>query len=92
MKATLRSIVLLLAMLCIKLTYAQEFTAGINTEAPNPNAVLHLVSPNGDQGLLIPSLTNAQRTAMSSSLSAADNGLMVFDNNDNIFYFWVINS
>ncbi|WP_462248276.1 beta strand repeat-containing protein [Ekhidna sp.] len=89
MKATLRPIVLLLAMLCIKLTYAQEFTAGINTETPNPNAVLHLVSPNGDQGLLIPSLTNAQRTAMSSSLSAADNGLMVFDNEDNIFYFWV---
>ena len=66
---------------------AQEFTAGINTETPNPNAVLHLVSPNGNQGLLVPSLTTAQRNAM--TLTNADNGLMVFDTGDNGFYFWV---
>ncbi|WP_421762830.1 beta strand repeat-containing protein [Ekhidna sp.] len=68
-------------------TNAQEFSAGINTETPNPNAVLHLVAPNGDQGLLIPSLTTAERTSM--TLTAADNGLMVFDSEDNAFYFWV---
>ncbi len=66
---------------------SQEFTAGINTETPNPNAVLHLVSPNGDQGLLVPSLTTAQRITM--ALTATDNGLMVFDTDDNGFYFWV---
>ncbi|MEO9870993.1 beta strand repeat-containing protein [Ekhidna sp.] len=65
----------------------QEFTAGINTETPNPNAVLHLVAPNGNQGLLIPSLTTTQRTSM--SLTATDNGLMVFDSDINAFFFWV---
>ncbi|MEQ6166527.1 hypothetical protein AAOE16_04980 [Ekhidna sp. MALMAid0563] len=65
---------------------AQEFTAGINTETPNPNAVLHLVSPNGDQGLMIPALTNAQRGAM--GLAVADKGLLVFDSDDDVFYFW----
>ncbi|WP_420318318.1 hypothetical protein [Ekhidna sp.] len=66
---------------------AQQFSAGVNTETPNPNAVLHLVAPNGNQGLLIPSLTTAERNSM--SLSAVDNGLLVFDSEENAFYFWV---
>lgn len=82
----LAGICIILALFALPLS-AQEFTAGINTETPNPNAVLHLVAPNGDQGLLIPSLTTTQRTGM--SLTASDNGLMVFDSNDNAFYFWV---
>ncbi|MEM9894907.1 MAG: hypothetical protein AAF789_00940 [Bacteroidota bacterium] len=65
---------------------AQEFSAGINTENPNPNAVLHLVSPNNDQGLLIPSLTTMQRTDM--TLGAADEGLLVYDEEVERFYFW----
>ncbi len=65
---------------------AQDFSAGINTESPNPNAVLHLVSPNGDQGLMIPKLTTTQRNAM--SLAASDNGLLIFDSDENVFYFW----
>ena len=65
---------------------AQDFSAGINTESPNPNAVLHLVSPNGNQGLMVPKLTTTQRNAM--SLAASDNGLLVFDSDENVFYFW----
>ena len=72
---------------CLLSVQAQEFTAGINTSSPNPHAVLHLVSPNGDQGLLIPKLSTAQRTAM--SLDAEDIGLMVYDSDDNVFYFWL---
>ncbi|WP_420575623.1 beta strand repeat-containing protein [Ekhidna sp.] len=73
-------------ILTVFIARAQEFTAGINTETPNPNAVLHLVSPNGDQGLMIPALTNAQRGAM--GLATTDKGLMVFDSDDSAFYFW----
>lgn len=67
--------------------HAQQYSAGINTENPNTNAVLHLVAPNGDQGLLIPSLTTPQRTGM--TLGAADNGMLVFDNVDGLFYYWL---
>ncbi|MEM6644227.1 MAG: hypothetical protein AAF616_14700, partial [Bacteroidota bacterium] len=70
----------------VQVIYSQEFSAGINVEDPNPNAVLHLVSPNGNQGLLIPKLTNAQRTGM--TLTASDEGLMVYDEQDGAFYFW----
>ncbi|MEM9859012.1 MAG: hypothetical protein AAF843_16760 [Bacteroidota bacterium] len=66
--------------------FSQEFSAGINIENPNPNAVLHLVSPNNDQGLLIPKLINSQRNGM--ILTLEDKGLMVFDEEDDRFYFW----
>ncbi len=66
---------------------SQAFTAGVNVDSPNPNAVLHLVSPNGNQGLLIPNLTTAQRTGM--SLTSADNGMLVYDGEAGLFYFWL---
>tara|TARA_B100000941_G_scaffold123149_1_gene86850 strand:- start:114815 stop:118708 length:3894 start_codon:yes stop_codon:yes gene_type:complete len=67
--------------------HAQQYSAGINTENPNANAVLHLVAPNGDQGLLIPTLTTGQRTTM--GLTATDNGMLVFDTDDGLFYYWL---
>ncbi len=65
---------------------AQQFSAGINTDNPNPNAVLHLISPNGDQGLLIPNLTTTQRGAM--ILDVDDVGLLVYDADIDEFFFW----
>ena len=38
---------------------------GIGVQNPNPNAVLELVSPNNNQGLLVPKMTTAERTATS---------------------------
>ncbi len=69
--------------------YTQN-SVGINTTNPNPHAVLDLVSPNNNQGLKIPSLTTAQRTdaVFVSSLSATDNGLIIFDSDLNSFYYW----
>ncbi len=69
--------------------YAQN-SVGIGTETPNPNAVLELVSPNNNQGLLIPKLTTSQRTDtnFTSGLSSTENGLMVFDSDENSFYYW----
>ncbi len=64
---------------------------GIGTETPNSNAVLELVSPTNNQGLLVPRLTTAQRTAASfiNNLSGLENGLLVFDTDVNAFFFWM---
>ena len=85
---------LTLGLLCFSLLgisccYAQQ-TVGVNTREPNPNAVLHLVAPNSDQGLLVPQLTAGQRNsaAFISKLSAQENGLLVYDTSDNNFYYW----
>ena len=73
--------------ICLSISLeAQEFSAGINIDNPNGNAVLHLVSPNGNQGLLIPRLTTSQRNSM--SLGIEDNGILVFDSEDGNFFFW----
>ncbi len=68
-------------------------SVGIGIVNPNKNAVLELVSTGNNQGLLVPKLTTAQRTAASfiSSLSASENGLLIFDRDENKFYFWQAN-
>ena len=68
--------------------FSQEYSAGINTEDPSEYAVLHLVSPNGNQGLLIPTLTTSQRNSLSSLLGNNENGLMVYDDDLDQFYYW----
>ena len=62
-------------------SYGQNKTLGVGTSTPNPNAALHVESPTGNQGFLMPRLTTAQRTAMASSLTAVDIGLIVYDTN-----------
>ena len=66
--------------------YAQ---VGINTDFPNHRAVLDLQSPTNDQGLLVPRLSTLQRTshAFTSRLTNAENGLLIFDTDDRIFYY-----
>lgn len=81
-----RPILTFAVIICTYLSYAQEYSVGINTNNPNPNAVLQLVSPNGNQGLLVPQLTTTQRTQM--QLSAAENGLLVYDVSEGVFYYW----
>lgn len=63
---------------------------GVGTTNPNPNAVLELVSPSGGQGFLVPRYTTAERTAttFTSNLSSTDNGLLVFDSDEGLFYCW----
>ncbi|MEQ6168565.1 hypothetical protein AAOE16_15325, partial [Ekhidna sp. MALMAid0563] len=73
-------------ILACTLSFAQDNSVGINTNSPNENAVLELVSPNSNQGFLVPRLTSAQRNSM--SLNNLDNGLMVFDTDADLFYFW----
>lgn len=73
-------------------TYAQN-SVGIGTATPNNKAVLDLVSPGNNQGLLVPRMTTTQRTAatFTSTLGPSENGLMVYDNDEQRFYFWQAN-
>ncbi|MBL7877299.1 MAG: tail fiber domain-containing protein [Cyclobacteriaceae bacterium] len=68
-------------------------SVGIGVVTPNKNAVLELVSPGNNQGLLVPKLTTSQRTAPAfvSTLTTTENGLLVFDKDENKFYFWQAN-
>ncbi|SMD36940.1 hypothetical protein SAMN04488029_3153 [Reichenbachiella faecimaris] len=66
-------------------------SVGVGTETPNANAILELVAPNNNQGLLVPRMTTVQRTAstFTSNLSTVENGLMVYDEDLNKFFFWI---
>lgn len=81
---------LLPMMVLFTISAQAQNSMGVGTTTPNPNAVLDLVSPTSNQGLLVPRLTTAQRTdaAFTGNLTAADNGLMVFDSDEGQFYFW----
>lgn len=70
--------------------WAQNKTLGVGVATPNANAALHVESPTGNQGFILPRLTTAQRTAtgFTSVLAAADNGLMVYDTDLKTIYIW----
>lgn len=80
----------LLVFALIPLSFFSLAQVGIGTQSPNPHSVLHLISETNDQGLLVPKLTTAQRTAtaFTSALSSTENGLLVFDSNLNKFFYW----
>lgn len=69
---------------------AQNKTMGVGVATPNPNAVLHVESPTGNQGFILPRLTTAQRTATGfvSVLGPADNGLLVYDTDLSTVFTW----
>lgn len=64
---------------------------GIGTEQPNSRAVLDLRSPSHNQGFLAPRLSTSQRTApaFTATLTTEENGLLVFDTDDKLFYYWM---
>lgn len=79
--------------LILFLTFSGTLSAqvGIGTEQPNTRAVLDLRSPSNNQGFLAPRLSTVQRTASAfiDNLTAAENGLLVFDADEKIFYYWM---
>jgi len=68
--------------------YAQNKTLGVGTTAPNANAALHVESPTGNQGILIPRVSSTQRTGFQGALGAADVGLIVFDTDLRALAIW----
>src|SRR4051812_10738229 len=81
--------VTLLVLGGLNLSFAQNKTLGVGTPTPNPNAVLHVESPTGNQGFIMPRLTTAQRNAMTSlPLTASEEGMMVYDKDQKKIYIW----
>lgn len=76
----------LLLVVIVTTSYSQNKTLGVGVETPNPNAALHVESPTNNQGMIMPRLTTAQRTAM--SLTTTDKGLLVYDTDLNGIFSW----
>ena len=86
-KTIFRIVFIVFVALPFQHLYAQS-GVGIGTSNPNPNAALDIQSATNDKGILIPRLTSSERLAMIGSLSANENGLLVFDSDLKAFYFW----
>jgi len=69
------------ALLLRQSIYSQTGSIGIGTTTPNASAAVDI--QNTSKGILIPRMTTAQRTAISSPAS----GLLVFDNTTGSFWF-----
>ncbi len=54
--------------------------------APNNNAMLDIQSDS--KGVLIPRLTTVARNTLGTALTLPDNGMMVYDKNMNLFFYW----
>ncbi len=83
-----RIIILALFALFAASAQAQNKSLGVGTATPNPNAALHVESPTGNQGAIMPRLSTAQRTAMAGILGAADAGMLLYDNDLKGLYIW----
>ncbi len=59
---------------------------GIGTTTPDEYAILDLKAT--DKGLLIPRLNNADRATLGGLLDPVQTGLLVFDTQDTLFYYW----
>lgn len=77
--------VLIVNLACAQGVAKKSVVIGTMTE--HPNALLILNPPNNDQGILLPQLNSVQRLSIQPQ-SPADDGLIVFDTDDNAFYFW----
>lgn len=64
----------------------EPVSVGIGTTAPNSNAALELADT--DKGFLVNRLTTALRTTLGSSLTASDQGMMVYDTDIDAIYTW----
>lgn len=69
---------------------------GINTDQPNSHSGLHVserkssmsVNPDKYNGVIIQRYTTAERNANFTSLQAADNGLTIYNKDENCYNYW----
>lgn len=73
--------IILFSLLLGVFAQGQTGSVGINTQNPDPSAVLEIKSES--KGLLTPRMTTAQRTAIATPA----NGLLVFDTDLKSFYY-----
>lgn len=82
----MKYITILILLIIIKISsFAQ---VGINTITPDSSAILDVRS--NEKGMLIPTFTTSNRYALENNqpLTGLADGLLVFDTDDNRFYFW----
>jgi hypothetical protein len=79
----MKNLLTIVLLLIFVSSYSNAQNVAINTDGSNANsdAILHLKSSS--KGLLIPSMTSAQRTAISN----VSDGLMVYDTQTNSFWY-----
>jgi len=80
-KSLLMGIVLLFS---VHSAHSQD-NMGIGTANPNPKSILELSA--SDKGFLMPRVTTSQRLSINPA-PGADEGLMVYDQTDSLFYYW----
>ncbi|MDR2854032.1 MAG: hypothetical protein LBV31_01860 [Prevotellaceae bacterium] len=59
---------------------------GINTENPNIHTTLDIVSPNNNQGIMIPRMTETERNQINTT--AAENSLLVYNTTEDCFNYY----
>ena len=59
---------------------------GIGTLTPNSQAILEIKSD--DKGILISRLTTLSRTTLGTSLTATEDGMLVYDKDMTTFFYW----
>lgn len=78
----LQKIIYLAICFHLQIAYSQ---VGIGTESPSASAILDVVSPNNDKGILIPRLTLSEKNNISSPAI----GLLIYQTDgDHGFYFY----
>lgn len=65
---------------------ANPYRLGVGTTAPNANASIDLAETT--KGFLVNRMTTALRTTLGGGLTTSEQGLMVYDTDENILYTW----
>ncbi len=78
-------VILLLAYVFVNENSFAQNNIGMGTITPNPRALLDLTAT--DKGFLVPRVTTIERLAINPA-GTGDVALLVYDINDNLFYFW----
>jgi len=80
---------LLIILVVLFSSKAQTVGVAINNTGASPNtkAILDVDDSSNSKGILIPRLTTLQRTSI-ASLGATEEGLTVYDETTNSFWFW----
>jgi uncharacterized protein (TIGR02145 family) len=64
--------------------YINAQSVGINTDTPEASAVLDIVAPNSDKGVIAPRMTTLQR----NSIVNPAEGLLVYDTDLKVYIYW----
>lgn len=85
----MRRLIFILAIAAIPnlCLFGQGKTMVVGSLVNRPHAILVLNPPNADQGFLLPQLSTSERIAIVPN-SPQEDGLVVFDTDENIFYYW----